>query len=218
MERKFSTLEDVTTADGTVTGYASVFGGVDSYGDTINKGAYSATIKDATKSGGLPLLWQHNPNNLIGRWTGMEEDTKGLKVTGVLTPGHSMANDAYASLKAGHLNGLSIGFSIPSGGSVERQDGGRTLQRIKLHEISLVTMPADKAAMITDVRAVDMELREFRDLFRKAMRDAGLEMSRSEAEAFMALGFKGLTATRDAGGAVDAEAAKAAFLDAIRLR
>ena len=38
MEIKAVNLENVSVEGRTITGYASVFGGVDSYGDTIIKG------------------------------------------------------------------------------------------------------------------------------------------------------------------------------------
>ncbi|MCC0809056.1 HK97 family phage prohead protease [Methylobacterium sp. W2] len=216
MEYKFTALDDVEVAADTRTikGYASVFGDVDSYGDTIVKGAYSATIK-ANKTG-LPMLWQHNTDNLIGRWTSLKEDDKGLIVEGRLTPGHSMAEDVYASLKNGDVDGMSIGFSIPAGGASERGDGVRVLKKIDLREVSVVVMPADRNALISAVKAADMQRREFRALLQKAMRDAGCELSRKDAEALLDGGFGALTATRDAGGQHEPEAVKSALLDAIR--
>lgn len=216
MEYKFTALDDVEVAADTRTikGYASVFGDVDSYGDTIIKGAYSATIK-ANKTG-LPMLWQHNTDNLIGRWTSLKEDDKGLIVEGRLTPGHSMAEDVYASLKNGDVDGMSIGFSIPAGGASERGDGVRVLKKIDLREVSVVVMPADRNALISAVKAADMQRREFRALLQKAMRDAGCELSRKDAEALLDSGFGALTATRDAGGQHEPEAVKSALLDAIR--
>lgn len=216
MEYKFTALDDVEVAADTRTikGYASVFGDIDSYGDTIIKGAYSATIK-ANKTG-LPMLWQHNTDNLIGRWTSLKEDDKGLIVEGRLTPGHSMAEDVYASLKNGDVDGMSIGFSIPAGGASERGDGVRVLKKIDLREVSVVVMPADRNALISAVKAADMQRREFRALLQKAMRDAGCELSRKDAEALLDGGFGALTATRDAGGQHEPEAVKSALLDAIR--
>lgn len=216
MEYKFTALDDVEVKDDarSVKGYASVFGDVDSYGDTIVKGAYAATIKANAR--GLPMLWQHNTDNLIGRWTVLKEDDKGLMVEGRLTPGHSMAEDVYASLKNGDVDGMSIGFSIPAGGSSERGDGVRVLKKIDLREVSVVVMPADRNALISAVKAADMQRREFRALLQKAMRDAGCELSRKDAEALLDSGFGALTAMRDAGRQHEPEELKSTLLDAIR--
>lgn len=210
-------LDEVEVADDarTVKGYASVFGNVDSYGDTVMKGAYAATIK-AAKGKGLPMLWQHASDHLIGRWTDFREDDKGLLVEGRLTPGHSKAADVYASLKAGDVDGMSIGYRVPPGGASERGDGVRVLKKVDLLEISIVVMPADSHAGITTVKAADLQYREFRALLQKAMRDAGCDLSRTQAEALMAGGFKSLTAMRDAGGRQGPEALKSSLLDAIR--
>lgn len=217
MEYKFTALDDVEVATDarTIKGYASVFGDVDSYGDTIVKGAYAGTIKAAAGKG-LPMLWQHATDYLIGRWTSFKEDDKGLLIEGRLTPGHSKAEDVYASLKNGDVDGLSIGFSIPPGGASERGDGVRVLKKIDLREVSVVVMPADRNAVISAVKAADMQRREFRALLQKAMRDAGCELSRKDAEALLDGGFGALTATRDAGGQHEPEALKSALLDAIR--
>lgn len=218
IERKFTAIEEIEVAadQRSVKGYASVFGGIDSYRDTIIKGAYSASIK-AVAARGLPMLYQHNPDHVIGRWTGLKEDDKGLVVEGVLTPEHSIANDVYASLKAGHVDGMSIGFSVPPGGASERSDGVRVLKKIDLKEVSIVTFPADHAARVDGVKAADLTEREFERLMLRAMRDAGAEFTRSDAIALMRGGFKSLIATRDAGGRLETEAGmKAALLDAIR--
>ncbi|QDL92541.1 HK97 family phage prohead protease [Paroceanicella profunda] len=212
MEHKFRALDDVEVKDRTITGYASVFDQVDTYGDTILAGAYAKSIR-ARKA--LPMLWNHNPDVLIGRWTSLAEDGKGLRVTGELTPGHTEAENAYASLKAGHVDGMSIGYRVPSGGFKETAEGGRLLKQIDLFEVSVVVFPADGNAMIDAVKAVDLQMREFRDVMRSAMRDAGYVLTRKEAEAFMADGYKGLEAMRDAGGRHELEELKAAFLDAL---
>lgn len=217
MERKFVKLDNVASEAGEVTGYASVFGGIDSYRDTILPGAYTETIKAAALAGGLPMLWQHNADQPIGRWIEFSEDERGLKVGGKLTPGHSIARDVQASLTAGHVDGLSIGFDIPDGGWREREDGVRELIKINLREVSFVTFPADAAAR-GGLKASDLTEREFERLLLRAMRDAGAEFSRSDAVALMRGGFKGLNVTREAGGRPDAsEEFKAKLISAIRL-
>ncbi len=216
-ERKFVSLDEVelSTNNRSVKGYASVFNGVDSYGDTIVKGAYAAAIK-AAGTRGIPMLHQHDPDRVIGRWLAMKEDDKGLVVEGTLTPDHSLANDVYASLKAGHVDGMSIGYRIPPGGSSERADGVRVLKKIDLREISIVTFPADGAARVDAVKAVDHTEREFERLLLRVMRDAGVEFSRSEAIALMRDGYKGLIAKRDAGGRLETGDLKTALIEAIR--
>ena len=74
-------LEDVSLKfdgeTGVFSGYASVFGGVDSYGDTIIKGAFEATLRN----GKPKMFFNHDWNSLpVGKWTKAKEDDKGLWV------------------------------------------------------------------------------------------------------------------------------------------
>lgn len=162
------------------SGYASVFNGVDSYGDTIIAGAYKATLQDRQRP--IQLRWNHY-GPVIGKWTAIREDEKGLFVEGELTPGHSVAEDAYSLLKHGAVTGMSIGYRIPAGGS-EKNGDTRLLKQIDLIEISIVESPADLQAQIGDVKAAINEadsLKEIEALLREA---AGF--SRADATALVA--------------------------------
>lgn len=161
------------------SGYASVFGGVDSYGDTIMQGAYKATLEGRQRP--VEMRWNHF-GPVIGKWTRIEEDEKGLYVEGELTPGHSVAEDAYALLKHGAVHGLSIGYRPVK--AVSNETGGEDLQEIDLIEISVVERPADLAAQIGDVKSAIEEADALKD-FEAILRDAR-GFSRSESRAFVA--------------------------------
>lgn len=160
-------------------GYASVFGGVDSYGDTILPGAYKKSIKKRERP--VQMRWNHY-GDVIGKWTKIEEDDKGLYVEGELTPGHSKAEDVYASLKHGAVTGLSIGYRPVQ--IRELGDGKRELKEIDLVEISVVESPADNAAHINDVKSAIDEADSLKDIER-LLRDAG-GFSRGESVALVA--------------------------------
>lgn len=164
---------------GFFSGYASVFGLVDSYGDTIAPGAYSKTLQNRERP--IQLRWNHY-GGVVGKWLTLREDEKGLYVEGELTPGHSVAQDAYALMKHGAVNGLSIGYRPIE--AEQRDDGTRLLKQIDLVEISIVETPADAAALIGDVKsAIDgaESLKEIEAL----LRDAG-GFSRADACALVA--------------------------------
>ena len=129
------------------SGYASVFGGLDSYGDTIIKGAYLDTITDRERP--VQLRWNHY-GPVIGKLTEIYEDEKGLYVVGELTKGHSVAEDTAALLRHQAVSGLSIGYVVKD----FAQNGViRELKEIELHEISIVETPADAAAQISSVKS-----------------------------------------------------------------
>jgi HK97 family phage prohead protease len=139
----------------TFTGYASVFGGVDSYGDTIQRGAF----KKAIASGKSPKMFEnHKSWELpIGKWLNVSEDSKGLYVEGELTPNHARADMVRAAMMHETIDGMSIGFRM-SNEDYEENDKGRLIKNISdLVEISVVTFPADDAARV-DLSSVKSEL------------------------------------------------------------
>ena len=132
-------------------GYASKFGGLDSYNDTIYKGAYEDTLKDRK----MPVFmrFEHHAGMLPpGKWNELKEDDAGLYVSGELTKGQSLATDIKASMEHGTLSGLSIGFRIPKGGAEVKEDI-RHIKKIDLVEVSIVQNPADSAALVTGMKA-----------------------------------------------------------------
>ena len=158
----------------TFSGYASVFGGVDSYGDTIDPKAYDATLKDRVRP--IRMRWNHY-GPVIGKWLRMTTDSVGLFVEGELTPGHSTAIDTYASLKHGAIDGLSIGYIAKS--AIENPDGTRLLKEIDLIEISIVEEPADINATVSNIKSAIEKANSIREIEATLRDSAGL--SRLEA-------------------------------------
>lgn len=154
-------------------GYASVFGGIDSYGDTIVEGAYKNTLQDRERP--VQLRWNHY-GPVIGKYTEMYEDEKGLYVRGELTKGHSEAENVAALLKHGAISGLSIGYIVK-----DSDESGpiRKLKEIELIEISVVESPADNNAHISSVKSAE----KLKDV-EKFLREKGL--SQAEATATVA--------------------------------
>lgn len=140
-------------AAGSFSGYASVFGGApDDVGDVVAPGAFRRSLAEHKAAGTRPLLlWQHDPDQPIGVWTGIVEDGRGLKVSGRLVLETARGREAHALLKAGALDGLSIGYRVRS---ADRRPGGvRVLRDVELVEISLVSLPAAAAARVTNVKS-----------------------------------------------------------------
>jgi HK97 family phage prohead protease len=135
---------------GRFAGYASVFGVVDSQRDVVLRGAFKHTLSGRAKE--IKLLWQHQWEEPIGMVVKLFEDDKGLYVEGLLLMAVARAREAYALLKAGVVNGLSIGYT-PGRWLRDAGSGIRKLQSIDLWEISLVTMPANPAAKVTVVKS-----------------------------------------------------------------
>ena len=130
------------------------------------------------------MRWNHF-GPVIGKWVKMYEDDKGLYVEGQLTPGHSVAEDVYASLKFGAVDGLSIGY-IPKEYEDDRETGIRTLTAIELIEISVVEEPADLGAKIDEVKQISETIAQCESLkdAETCLRDA-CGLSRAAATAIV---------------------------------
>ena len=112
----------------------------------------------------------------------MEEDNIGLKVRGQLALRTSRGAEAYELLKMKAISGLSIGF-VTREDNYDRVSGIRTLKKVDLWEVSLVTFPANDAARVQGGKSIEM-LESLRDA-EIHLRDA-CGMSRTEARAFIA--------------------------------
>lgn len=133
------------------SGYAATFGDVDSYGDTVAPGAFRATLRGRAR----PIRMRFNHfGPVIGLWKVIREDANGLYVEGELTRGHTVAENVYASLKHGAIDGLSIGFFAKR--SRANGHGGRLLEEIDLVEISVVEEPANMGASVEAVKLADV--------------------------------------------------------------
>jgi uncharacterized protein len=138
IKRALATLTHTTDA-GVFEGYASLFGVLDSGGDIVERGAFARSLKQRGASG-VKLLWQHKAQEPLGVWTQLEEDARGLRVTGRLDLSVARAREALSLMRSGAVDGLSIGFrTIRS--AKDAQSGARRLLDIDLWEISIVTFP-----------------------------------------------------------------------------
>jgi len=165
--------------DGTFTGILSAYGVKDEYGDIVEPGAFDASLKQ--NGGSVPLLWQHRIDEPIGALA-LRDTEKALLVDGKLLLSVPRAKEAYDFLKAGVVRGLSVGFRTIRD---EIREGVRRLLEVKLYEGSLVTIPANPKAVVTDVKTV-ASVRDFEAF----LRQCGL--SKSEAVRVASHGYKGL--------------------------
>lgn len=139
--------------DGRFSGYGSVFGVVDSWGDRVTPGAFATSLADWHKKGRMPkLLWQHDPAQPVGVWETIVEDGRGLKMQGrLLIDDVPKAREVHALLKAGAVDGLSIGYQIKERTWNEDQRV-HELSAVELLETSIVTFPANDAAVVDTVK------------------------------------------------------------------
>lgn len=138
VERRAAALE-VRASGRRLAGYAATFGSVAEIGrvrETIAPGAFAASL-----AGDVLALLDHDPGKVLGRTRSgslrLSEDGRGLAFELEL-PDTQAGSDVLALATRGDLGGMSFGFTVPAGGEAW-QGEQRTLKRVQLHEISVVS-------------------------------------------------------------------------------
>ncbi len=150
------------TDEGQFEGYGAVFNNVDMTGDVILPGAFRNCLLEKPLNA-IKLLWQHDHQQPIGKWEEIREDDHGLFVRGQILTTIQRGVEVMAMLKAGIVDGMSIGFrtikSIWEEGTDYRQ-----LAEVDLWEVSVVTFPANMRARVDTVK---MTLRDAEHVLRE---------------------------------------------------
>ena len=151
-ELKFTPLDlKRVDPDGTFAGYASLFDTEDLGRDIIAPGAFRDSLRQRGAAG-IKMLFQHNPDEPIGVWESLDEDARGLYVRGRLMLDVARAREVLALMRAGALDGLSIGFRAVTGRR-DARTGIRRLTKVDLWEISVVTFPLLPDARVAHVKS-----------------------------------------------------------------
>ena len=152
-EREFEVRAVEDGEPGQISGYASVFGVLDSHGTIFDKGAFKKTIKD--RGGEVPMVWMHESWTPIGL-AGLEEDDKGLKFIGQLDLDVQRGAEVYSGIKKGYIKQMSHSFKDVKSKTIKEEEGGEVVhyKEVKLFEISPVTtnFASNEEAVITGVR------------------------------------------------------------------
>lgn len=173
---------------GRISGMGAVFGNIDEGFDVIHPGAFTDSLKRQRPL----MLWQHGfTDDPVGVWDSVEETDEGLAVEGTMVLVSDQAKQRHALLKAGALNGLSIGYTIDEA----RYDDSnvRHLFKLDLWEVSVVNFPMNREARISAVKGMAgynrlPTPRQTESL----LRDAG--WSPAQAKALITGGYEGLKA------------------------
>ncbi|MCU0832359.1 MAG: HK97 family phage prohead protease [Rhizobiaceae bacterium] len=138
------------TEEGTFAGYASLFHRVDLGQDKVSPAAFAASLKRRGAKG-VRMLWQHDPNEVIGSWLDIREDQTGLFVRGRINTSVARGREVLSLIRDGAVDGLSIGFKTVRA-SHDKATGVRTIREADLWEISIVTFPMLPEARVSEVK------------------------------------------------------------------
>lgn len=151
MERKTIrfNVKSIDEVEGTIEGYGATFSkDPDSYGDIIDPGAFTKTLKQNADN--IVSLFNHDTNQPIGLPVA-EQDKTGLYTKIKLVLEVQKAREVLALAKAGVIKRMSIGYEPVKTKFV---DGIRHLIEVKLYDISPVIFAANQEALILSAKSL----------------------------------------------------------------
>ena len=204
MEHKTKNFELKLKADdeGILEGYFSTYDETpDSYGDIIKPGAFTETIKNREESGHpFPLCFNHDFSAIIGAVDSVKDTEKGpfIKAHFLDT---QQAQDVRKMLQSGAIYQFSFAYDVLGAEkpTEEQQSKGiwNVLTKLDVFEISVVTVPANQNAVVTEVKSAEPEtkqgrrnsqkdadiIKQIRDLAQSLLDDEGEDTTPAEDEA-----------------------------------
>ena len=157
MEHLYKSFELKADDAGTISGFFSTYDRIpDSYGDVIAPGAFTDTIKARKESGHpFPLCWNHDLNIIIGSVDpdDIEDTEKGPHMTAHFF-NSATAQEKRELVKSGVVYQFSFAYDVLEAGPVTLEDGikANELRKLDLFEVSIVPIPANQNAIMTDIK------------------------------------------------------------------
>ena len=160
MEHKYKefALRKSSEDAGEISGYFSTYDRIpDSYGDVIAPGAFAESIQKRKESGHpFPLCWNHDLNQIIGSADpdNITDTDKGPLMTATFfdTP---LAQEKREIVKSGVVYQFSFTYDVLEAGPVTLENGTKAneLRKLDLFEVSIVPIPANQNAVMTEIKA-----------------------------------------------------------------
>jgi HK97 family phage prohead protease len=159
----------------TFEGYASTFGNIDLGEDIVEKGAF---IDSLSKNPDVPVLWQHNMEEPVGKSIELYEDERGLFIKAKLPKADTLVNGRIIpQMEVGSIKEMSIGFFIED---FEIKGEIRILKKINLFEVSLVTKAMNPRALVTGFKSFkETEIKSLKDI-ETFLKEGGLSNNESK--------------------------------------
>ena len=175
MEHKYKdfalrkSADDTEKDTGTISGYFSTYDRIpDSYGDVIAPGAFTDTIKAREESGHpFPLCWNHDLDQIIGKVDSIEDTEKGPLMTASFfdTP---LAQEKREIVKSGVVYQFSFAYDVLDAGPAEDIKANE-LRKLDLFEVSIVPIPANQNAVMTEIKAGRRNSKKDEDAIKQAI-------------------------------------------------
>ena len=154
----YKTINLKVDDSGSISGYFSTYDEEpDSYGDIVAPGAFTETIAKRKETGHpFPLCFNHNFDAVIGTVDTIEDTEKGPLITaGFLNT--EKAQEVREMVKSGAVWQFSFAYDIVEAKAPtdEQKLKGieQVLTKLDLYEVSIVVVPANQNAVMTDVKS-----------------------------------------------------------------
>lgn len=163
----YKTFEIKADETGKIAGFFSTYDKTpDSYGDIIEPGAFTETLKKREESGHpFPLCFNHDFSAVIGAVDSVKDTEKGPFIEAHFLD-TTQAQDVRKMLLSGAIYQYSFAYDIlkrrePTD---EEKKAGilNVLTELEVFEISVVTVPANQNAVVTEVKALEPETKQGR--------------------------------------------------------
>lgn len=155
------------TDNGMIAGYFSTYDvEPDSYGDIIEKGAFTETFEKRAESGHpFPLCFNHDFSAVIGSVKKVEDTEKGPYIEAEFLD-TQLAQDVRKMLMSGAIYQFSFAYDVLQSRAPNEDEKKmgimNVLQKLEVFEISVVTVPANQNAVATEVKSVEPETKQGR--------------------------------------------------------
>ena len=160
----YKSFEMKADDSGKIAGFFSTYEKTpDSYGDIIEPGAFTKTLEKRKESGHpFPLCFNHDFSAVIGAVEAVEKEN-GPYVEGDFLD-TQLGQDVRKMVQSGAIYQFSFAYDVLKrrDPSAEEKAAGVTnvLQEVEVYEVSVVTVPANQNAVITEVKtALEAEVK-----------------------------------------------------------
>jgi len=161
----FKSFELKANEVGGISGFFSTYDKTpDSYGDIIEPGAFTNTLKKREESGHpFPLCFNHDFSAVIGAVDSVKDTENGPYIEAHFLD-TQLAQDVRKMLMSGAIYQFSFAYDVLGARepNEEEKKAGVTnvLTEVEVFEVSVVTVPANQNAVATEVKAITPETKQ----------------------------------------------------------
>ena len=171
---KFKTINFKADDNGKISGYFSTYDEEpDSYGDIVAPGAFTETIKAREATGHpFPLCFNHNMDAVIGTVDSIEDTEKGPLITASFL-NTEKAQEVREMVKSGAIYQFSFAYDVKGWEEPTEEQKAKgianVLTKVDLYEVSVVVVPANQNAVVTDIKSGKRNSKKDADAIKQAI-------------------------------------------------